>query len=304
MTRSLGCFLLVFSLGLTAPAARAWNPTGHMVASAIAYRQLPPDVRQRLSAILDKHPDAAKWRQELPAGADPAEYAFMRASVWPDEIRRSKNPFDHPEWHYVDYPLKPPGFPLEPAKPDTEDVLSGIAACQKMIAEPLNPPEARAAHLAWLLHLVADVHQPLHCAEFINATYPADEGGDRGGNRFFVLFANNPVNLHFVWDSLPGNLHNDPAGVGREADRLVAKFPRAALPELVKATDARAWSLEGRAAALEHAYRRGTLPGSPRPDGAPPLPPDYYQAAKAVAEKRLALGAYRLADSLRALRAP
>ena len=55
---------------------------------------------------------------------------------WPDEIRRRGNPYDHPKWHYVDYPLKPPKFPVEPGPDPTDDILYGIAQCEKTSQTP------------------------------------------------------------------------------------------------------------------------------------------------------------------------
>ncbi len=269
----------------------------------MAYRQLSPAARARWVGVLEGHPEASRWKETCPVavpGLDVGAWLFMRAGNWPDEIRRSGSPYDHPVWHYVDYPLRAPDYPLLPAPAGEENVLTAIEACRRVLADPAASAPDQGAHLAWLIHLVADLAQPLHCAELFNDQFPAPEG-DRGGNRFFILFAGNPMNLHWFWDSVVAQ-NLDPAAVSREAGRLASRYPCSDLPELLHATDPTAWSLEGRAVAVESVYRRGALRGSPTKDDRdlPPLPADYLLAAKAVGERRLVLGACRLADLLNA----
>jgi hypothetical protein len=58
----------------------------------------------------------------------------MRSSTWPDEIRRSGNKYDHPNWHFIDYPIRPPAFALEPDARPTDNVLFGISECEKALS--------------------------------------------------------------------------------------------------------------------------------------------------------------------------
>ena len=288
---------------LPAGSARAWNPTGHMITAAFAYDQLPPEARVRLAAMLEANPDIAKWRAGMPKdvpGFDPARYLFMRASTWPDDIRKSGSSYDHPVWHYVDYPIQPPDFPLEPAPAEDDDILKAIALCEKTVADPAATPTERAAHLSWLIHLIGDLQQPLHCVTLVNATYPKP-GGDHGGNLFNVSLGGVPVNLHFFWDSLPGSLLDGHEIIVR-ATQLETAFPRSALPELTKAADPQAWSLEGRALAIDAVYLRGKLPGGKEATiDLPALPAGYTSASRALSERRLALAGYRMADELEKL---
>jgi hypothetical protein len=43
-----------------------------------------------------------------------------------------------------------------------------IAQSEKALADNTISPELRAVYLAWLIHLVGDLHQPLHCASLVN----------------------------------------------------------------------------------------------------------------------------------------
>jgi hypothetical protein len=273
-----------------------------MLIASLAYDQLPPPVRAKWADLLKQHPAFAAWEQTYPKDEPELEfgrYLFMRASTWPDDIRKTGSPYDHPTWHYIDYPLEMPACPLEPAPPG-EDILFGLSRSQKTLLDPAAAPVERAAALSWLIHLVGDIQQPLHCVTLVNGTYPKP-GGDRGGNLFFISLAGNPINLHSVWDSLAGNMLDSHELILR-GRQLSAKFPRAALPELAQAKEPAAWALEGRALAISAVYRQGTLPGGHDANALlPPLPAGYMAASRALADRRMAIGGYRLADVLRQL---
>ena len=298
-------FVLAALLGGTADAW-AWNATGHMIIASLAYDQMPAADRAKCVAVLKLNVDFPKWEQTFPKdepNLDFGRYLFMRASSWPDDIRKSGSPYDHPTWHYIDYPLELPDFPLAPAPAHTEDILFALNKEEKIVDDPAAPTADRGAALAWIIHLVGDLQQPLHCVTLISATFPAPEG-DRGGNLFFVSLAGNPINLHFFWDSLPGSMLDSQELIAR-ATQLSLKFPRGTLPELTQARDPLAWSLEGRALAIDAVYRHGTLPGEREPNGiVPPLPAGYMAASRAVAERRLAIAGYRLADTLEQMAKP
>ncbi len=290
---------------LVARPASAWFAAGHMIVARIAFDQLPPDARQQIMAILAAHPQMGEWRKHLdfaPVGERDA-FLFMSASTWPDEINRAPNPYAHPAWHYIDYPLTPPDFAFQAGLAPDNNALFAITQSTKTLRDPAAGDEARAASLSWLIHLVGDLHHPLHCAEFVTPQYPPPTG-DRGGNLFFVAVGGQPVNLHAFWDALPGSAKH-PDEVFAQAADLEKRFPAASLPELATAADATAWSLEGRAVAIDKVYLWGTLPGSSDPHAVPPPLPDGYVAqSKAVADRRLALAGYRLAVLLRGALTP
>ncbi len=124
-------------------SAWAWGGAGHMVIAAEAYRNLSPQQKAEVFDVLQSHPDFAKWEKAYQPNADfdLAAYVFLRSSTWPDEIRRKGNPYDHPNWHFIDYPLHPPSFPLEPSPKPTDDVLYGIAQSEKVLSDTNASPE-------------------------------------------------------------------------------------------------------------------------------------------------------------------
>ena len=189
---------------LSSVRAPAWSSAGHQVIAAEAYRQLPPALKAKANEILKAHPDYEKWRDSFTggsAGLDLETFVFMRASMWPDEIHHHGNPYDHPAWHFVDYPLKPALFPVEPGPEPNNDALYGIIQAEKALTDAKTSPEERAVFLSWLIHLVGDKHQPLHCGTLFNSAFP---NVDKGGNDFYVKPGARGVRLHSVWDGLLG----------------------------------------------------------------------------------------------------
>jgi hypothetical protein len=162
----LATILCISTALLFPPTAQAWSGAGHQVIAAEAYCQLPSPLQKKVTEILKAHPDYQKWEKSFASESgnlDLPTFIFMRSSTWADEIRRGKSPYNHPKWHYVDYPLNPPKFPLEPGPDPTDDILYGIGQCEKILADTKATPEERAVYLSWLIHLIGDMHQPLHC---------------------------------------------------------------------------------------------------------------------------------------------
>jgi len=152
----------------------------------------------------------------------------------------------------------------------------------------------RAVYLSYLIHLVGDIHQPLHCASLFNNTYP---DGDKGGNDFYVKPGSRGIKLHAIWDGLLGTSGKPHAHLNY-AIEIESEHPRSSLKELKKAKTSKEWSLESRFVAIEKVYLRGKLKGSTMAESAPPLPEGYTKTAKTVVERQAALAGYRLADEL------
>src|SRR5258705_3884838 len=226
---------LCLALALSVRPALAWSGAGHMIIAAEAYRELSPKWKTKADTVLKAHPDYAKWKESFSSESptlDLGTYVFMRASTWPDEIRRKGNPYDHVRWHYINYPLKAPRFPLEPGSSPEDDILYGIQQCEKGLSDRNEPVELRAVHLSWLIHLIGDLHQPLHCSTLVNDTYL---NGDKGGNDFYVKPAQEGIRLHSFWDGLLGT-RSHPQSEVNDAIRLVIEHPRKTLPELTRGT--------------------------------------------------------------------
>jgi hypothetical protein len=329
--RKTATLVAVFGIWLAATGrAGAWHRAGHMTIARIAYQELDDGQKAQIAKILKAHPHYARYlAQERPEGVPEHEWAFLRASLWSDWVRpqrRDPRPdedelvrkYHRGPWHYINLRVIPPGqdVPIPPNIPaaDYDDrgepghVLTALKKSMTMLWAADLPDEVKAVYLCWLLHLVGDIHQPLHCATLISEQFPR---GDLGGNLFLVsLKEGGPaVNLHFYWDAL---LFTDDApykDIQAKADELrrAPDLQREKLPEL-KATEFKAWAEEGFAKAREVAYGNGRIKGRSAQPGedrktlqAPVLPEGYAQAAEQVARRRMALAGYRLADQLRAV---
>lgn len=253
-------------------------------------------MQKQAASILIRHPAYQTWEHDFSeaGGTDFGLYIFMRASTWPDEIRRRGSPYDHPQWHYVDYPLRPPKFEMELGPDPDDDILFGIAQSEKALGDTNAAPVLRAVYLSWLIHLIGDLHQPLHCSSLFTEAYP---NGDKGGNLLFVRPAERAIRLHSLWDGLLGTSGGSRSDLNY-AIELQSRIPTNSLPNLVKFKTAKEWSLESRDIAVEIAYLHGDLKGGTNLDSAETLPEGYTKTAKMVSEKQAVLAGYRLAQEI------
>jgi S1/P1 Nuclease len=231
-------------------------------------------------------------------------YAAIAASLWPDQIRNHDDPSTFPNWHFVDYPLIAPSFPDRGSPTPRDDILFGIRKSEGILRSRSSLAQDKAEKLSWLIHLVGDVHQPLHCATLVNSHYPAPQG-DRGGNEFFVKVSptGSSLKLHSLWDGLLGAGTVADARLTRSAlnnaIRLQTVYRRATLPGLQSHRSVKSWAKESRKDAIQYAYLEGTLPPGIDAAHATFLPAGYTRHAKKIAERRIALAGYRLADEIR-----
>jgi S1/P1 Nuclease len=152
--------------------ASAWNIPGHTLSAAIAYQVLTqenPQTIEKVKAVLEKHPwYLNQWQarlQDVPV-ADHGLVMFMQAARFADDIRSNDRAQNRPRWHYVNLPFKPEGQPdtVKVREPDPVNILTAMAENESVVKNE-NDAERRAVALAWLFHLVGDIHQPLHTAQ-------------------------------------------------------------------------------------------------------------------------------------------
>src|SRR5262249_16737945 len=146
-----------------------------------------------------------------------------------------------------------------------------------------SPDELKSYDLVWLLHLIGDIHQPLHAATRVSGSDPQ---GDAGGN--FVKLDCAKCELHFFWDDLLGTKSDLPI-VMKAAARL-----QKAKPALVARSDEKEWIAESFQEAQRMVYAPPVGPG----DGPFTLSPQYKKRARTLARQRVALAGTRLANLL------
>lgn len=306
--------LLLTSLALCAAAiplqAHAWGNDGHMAVAAVAWNHMSPAARAHAAALLKLNPDYAT----MIAGAAPQDrdrIAFLRAATWPDMIKSSKaykddgyTPADphagdiadytdmlmHKGWHFIDLPYSPDGTPTEPAF--ATNAVTQIAKAATNLGSAGASDQTKSYSLNWLLHLVGDIHQPLHATSRYTAGFPH---GDVGGNKVHACLASAAScdkgdNLHKFWDDLPGKSDKVAA-----VDRYVATLRPADTTDVAVA-DPAAWAEESEKLAIAKVY---TAPVG-LADKVYRLTATYRRNAAALAAVRVELAGERLAAILNA----
>jgi hypothetical protein len=305
----LGIVGLFAGLASTTPAL-AWNATGHMMVAREAWDEMTPETRAKATAILKQLPHYDLLFKYKPADyTDVDAFAFMEASTWPDNIRSDKHPSHaehHAVWHYVDYPMNPENVPADPAPvekwdgtSDPANLLQALEKSEKELADPATPPDRRAIALCWVLHLIGDIHQPLHATSLFGKLYPT---GDKGGNSFIVRGPSGNTGLHGIWDTMMG-ITRKPFAVEKLLERLKTdpKLTRDAMKDQVAVKDPAAWAKESYELAAANVYNNAQLAGTTKElltDKAesPPLPIGYMEKGRDIAGQRIMLGGHRLAD--------
>jgi len=296
VTRAAFTILFVFA---SISFSFGWGPHGHMLVASVAYDQLSAQQKKNITELLMNHPDyEPKWKkgyQAVKNDMDLGMYLVMQASTWPDVIRSAKNvnhKFHRPEWHYVDYRVEFPNH-HDHTLPDGPkgNVVWAIDYARNKVNDTRLDAETRAMFLAWLIHLVGDIHQPLHCASLFNDNYPEPDG-DRGGNLFFVRKAATGNKLHSVWDGAPGSSTNVKSIVAQSAEIQQAHPPT----DFNLAYDPEDWSVESFNLAIKKAYKNGKLEGATDEESAPPLPAGYVDDMNNIVLRQCAEGGYRLGD--------
>jgi hypothetical protein len=304
-------------VGALAPQALAWNDYGHELSAYLAYRGLTPEAKAAVNALLKQHPQYDLLVAKCPEGFDKDLYVFMRAATWPDMLRSEANPLHatdhHGPWHYVDYTIDQDGVhgpaPVVEWKPgtDPENILQALQKCEAdLTSKDVSAPD-KAKMLCWYLHLTGDLHQPNHTTAIFSKKYPE---GDRGGNLFIVSDAGRITRLHTFWDTILGD-SRDPVSIVARGNELAAlpELTREGLKDSLEHQAASDWAQEGHDLAKSVVYADGKLEGVVPPDEkqlpkeAPALPKEYRAAGTKVAQARISLVGYRLADKLNVLAA-
>ncbi len=317
MKKLVAVLTITFSL-LLPTQALAWNGKGHQTVAYIAYRNLTPQARQRVNKLLERHRDYTKLKAFAgsPTSSNYRLIIFMNAATWPDTLRDDARFYDetdpdaiptkkiagfpdmkkHRPWHFIDFAFADGVSEDKTVGPGVQNAQKSINAFRHAIT---NSPEMsyRAYFLSWLLHLVGDVHQPLHCIARFTPQYslPDYPDGDRGGNRFQIVEFPVPEanysadSLHSFWDGVLGT-RRDISAIRTLGNGIMNEFP---MPNNLSA-DENEWIRESFDLGRTVAY---TLTPT-TPNTKPAITPEYFQKTQKVARERVALAGYRMAALL------
>jgi hypothetical protein len=300
--------LAVLIAWLVPARAVGWDAAGHELIATMACDQL--------------NPKALKAVNELAREMQKPEQAYDAVSLacWMDDLRKNTTMPYHGKflaWHFIDIGIDPGDPPVSFEPGGDNDVQGNVVEALKRAmvvlqggADPYVKTKAMAC--AMVMHLVGDIHQPLHCATkyFISGGQLRQ---DAGGNKEEVL--NGPAgdekfNLHAFWDSAYRASFDEASG----DVALDPRFEEQGLhdPQKVRAlasaleqeppalgadleTNFNAWARESNGIARDFVY-----PGMTATDNKKycRLSSGYVAKANALARQRLVLAAWRLAALL------
>jgi hypothetical protein len=304
LSRALRVCTSVLFVALLSSPATAWDYFGHHVVGAVAWEHMSVTTRQAVVELLLEAPLDADLASLLPPGPRPMELRgrvlFLEANGWADLVRDEMFPdrkkrYDHPTWHYVNHFWKstPDGPVVLENRGTLGDLVVTLERLPSSLADRSRPAAERAIDLAWLLHLVGDIHQPLHSSARVTELEPE---GDRGGNDFLLDDLEAP-NLHAYWDFIfrrarpqwPGESYV--AWVSRVAREVQGLHPPEDFRDAIAVDDVETWSKESLEIAMHGAYPDYLARGG--------VPPHRYQKdVLEMASRQTALAGYRLARLL------
>jgi S1/P1 Nuclease len=277
--RWAGASALALALLLAAQAAAAWGPQGHRTIGAIADRLLTPAARAAVLQILADDRD----RFDNPSGRTTLE----AVSVWADEVRGSAA--ERPAWHYDDIPVCGAADAARYC-PDGQCNTGQLKRLAAVLGDAHAAPRERNEALKWLVHLVGDIHQPLHAAD------NADHGGNLVNVALAGVHTHGRETLHRAWDGDLVQLALHERGrqqPPRAIDALAAEA--AQLEREVGFGDPDSWARESNNLARNVAYRFPGFACNRVPPGIVLLDATYQHDAELVVRERLLLAGARLA---------
>jgi hypothetical protein len=272
------CILLAVLLLPT--RALAWWEYGHETVASIAFAEARPETRAAIRRLLAQS-------RLLDTPTCPAR-TIEQASVWPDCIKALGDRFSYASpWHYQNVDVCRP-FDQPAACRDGNCVSAQIERQARLLADRTLPVRERLMALAFLVHLVGDLHQPLH----------AGDRGDLGGNRLPVAYGiiAGRNNLHTTWDGyLAERSISTPAGGAAGLLSVLGPAEKAQM-RLGTVTD---WARESWQASRDFAYA-GVLgdPCGPVPAERPVIGEEATRRLIPIVRRQVARGGIRLARML------
>jgi hypothetical protein len=284
----------------------AWDDTGHKITGYIAWQRMTPEVRERVFKILLEAPedsDIATFYLSYGARSQESkkrEY-FVLMTAWGDIIRdrnqetRYKN-YHHSNWHYDDtfWEWKDGRVHVVETKEDGGQAMKKLLEYNQLIRSAA-PDAEKAVAIAWMEHLIGDLHQPLHTSARVTSGNPK---GDQGGNLFLLTpkgtKRENQLNLHSFWDGIIGRTtpnsddECDAEYIDPIAKEIMDSHPYSKLQGRLKLNAIEDWQKESFALATTEAYTGVDWFE---------IPSDKYRKkVLKISEEQLALAGYRMGE--------
>lgn len=300
--KKLKGFILSFFLG-SVSILQAWDQQGHILISEIAEQSIQPKTREFLKGLFFKSrgPRHLSYRGALPV--------WVKQSAFPDRWRRgsardvfrqhgAKLPFQLQQealrstasWHYWDQPYyqdpKTTSCVLrQDRSPHWDRVIPALKAA--WVQDNLSLKTQKMV-LLFLIHLIADAHQPLHAFSLVQSNCELDAGGNGFClKKSAMLEQKCTFNLHQYWDK--GLRLKRKSDLKKEAQSILIQYPRTYFSEsIIRESDPTVWARESFSMRSRiYDLKRNSWPS------------DSYEAYQRSEVRRLfALAGYRLAWNL------
>lgn len=150
--------------------AHSFGQLGHRIVGQIAQDNLTPAAQKKINQLTHGE-------------------KLAQMSTWADEIRSDKTWSRSSPWHYVSIEDNETWKTVK-RNPDG-DVLESLERFEKVLKNPKANNQDKWQALAFYVHFVGDIHQPLHVGH----------SHDKGGNSIKLKWFGEHTNLHTVWDS-------------------------------------------------------------------------------------------------------
>ncbi len=168
--RTISILLALFGIHFLIAGTTDWGATGHRTVGAIAQEHLNKSVERKINQLLKGE-------------------SLALVSTFGDDIKSDKR-FKHLDpWHYINMPFD---VNYEDSDKNPEgDIYIAINTCIDILKNKNSTEEDQVFHLKMLVHLMGDLHQPMHVGRV----------EDKGGNTIQLQWFKKGTNLHRVWDS-------------------------------------------------------------------------------------------------------
>lgn len=161
--------LFLFSVQISFGNAIFWSQTGHRTIGEIAEKHLNGKTKRAIKKLLDGQ-------------------SLALISTYADEIKADRSFSKFSAWHYVNFPADKKYTEVEPS--EYGDVVMGIQKCVAIVKDENSSRDDKIFYLKMLVHLVGDLHQPMHVGRL----------EDKGGNDIQIQWFGESTNLHRLWD--------------------------------------------------------------------------------------------------------
>lgn len=217
----------LITIALMPVTLSAFGFNEHKTVAAIAWRELTPEARASVKNLMSVSGDIS----------------MMDIAIWADTVRSREKYMYSSTYHYVNIPADGGEYDQERDCPDYSCITEMIPKYIETLQDSAAGDSLKNEALKFIVHFVADIHQPMH------AGLPED----RGGNDVKLLFRGKKVNLHGLWDYDINNVRV------KNFDKYAIKRHKAGkkmnMKKIVSVTDPVAWTNESYKIARRVAYK-------------------------------------------------